>query len=456
MALKRFKNWKGMKGSRKGVFLACVGVCVALGAFFGGFDMAKNDVHAQTCTNPCQATGGNSIPEINLCQSFFYDDDDGFLRYRVYFNDDFEMCWVDIGSNTWSQKFYSDWNTFPFYYAGQVNWDGGGDGWGNWVFMPNKYADMTQSCITFDKNTFYDFYVSNSWWGFNTDNNLIKDNAWSGNCTESKNCWFLTAGASTNGTYYPHYGYTDTCNKIRFFDSEPVSDPNVEVTSPANNQDVTESFLLWFETSGVDLDKWDVVIATVVGVDNKNFEIFRKTFWRDVNSESETFPIRMESMGVGEYTINFEFVDFSTGERFQTDTEFGWSVISYVTGFDDDFLPFSETDQFDNFSGSGFYETYSSYDEPTPMYSKITSLIDPVANWIGRNVQTLSQTFERDVAKNQGAKMTQGIVLVRYYSNSFNDLFGGFPLGDAFISLMFFMIIVACIRLVLAIKKMAK
>ena len=436
MALKRFKNWKGIIGSRKGVLMACVGICVALGAFFGGVDMAKAD-------------------NTYLGDAIACNDQNGYALIGVKVLSDFTACYYHAGNGyydkgttnpPWGTALFTD--PHPFYSGGTER---------PALHMESKDFSFTDELKCFDHKKDDILWIRMYWNTFlrNSNSRLI-NSSWSNNLEATlkyKNSAGTTESVVVvyNTTDYD-YNVSGICGASDFTET----DPNVEVTSPANNRDVTESFILWFETSDVDLDKWDVVIATVVGVDNKNFEIFRKTFWRDVNSESESFPIRMESMGVGEYTISFEFVDFSTGERFQTDTEFGWSVVSYVTGFDDDFLPFSETDQFDNFSGSGFYDNYSSYDEPTPMYSKITGLIDPVANWIGRNVQTLSQTFERDVAKNQGAKMTQGIVLVRYYSNSFNDLFGGFPLGDAFISLMFFMIIVACIRLVLAIKKMAK
>lgn len=452
MALKRFKNWKGVIGSRKGVFMACVGVCVALGAFFGGVDMAKADWSDYIDENS-MIYHECVDDQTKVCISFIAKDD-FFLKYGFYGG----------ANNYWLSNSYAQTTPYSSLIVQNVTYCKGGSTNTKYAgaelmfdLMSNidngQYSQNDFNIVkNFSKDNWVTLYPTIQVWDINDDSDYAEWSYESGGTWEVCNVKIKSGGASWIGFM------GENVSDIEFdtYGTMGSADPNVEVTSPANNQDVTESFLLWFETSDVDLDKWDVVIATVVGVDNKNFEIFRKTFWRDVNSESESFPIRMESMGVGEYTIIFEFVDFSTGERFQTDTEFGWSVISYVTGFDDDFLPFSETDQFDNFSGSGFYETYSSYDEPTPMYSKITSLIDPVANWIGRNVQTLSQTFERDVAKNQGAKMTQGIVLVRYYSNSFNDLFGGFPLGDAFISLMFFMIIVACIRLVLAIKKMAK
>lgn len=236
-------------------------------------------------------------------------------------------------------------------------------------------------------------------------------------------------------------------------DQLPVVNPNAWITSHTSGFETDDPFVLTYSYENA--DDYLTFILVLKGYNNGDL-IYSKDFSKTITDPDDSGSVIIYGLPVGNYTVDFKFVNYPAGTSYDQDYDFNFIVTSYIPSYSGDIDPIDPTDEFIPADNDAFYTYISPYATSTVVYNTITSVFEPVGNWIGQVSHNLAIQFDRDIAKDQASNISKGIKITRYYSASVDQIFGGFPLSFGFVSVLFILMIVGVFKLVMYIKQLIR
>lgn len=391
--------------------------------------------------------------DIDYSKNCLGTDTQGYNRIRVVFLHDQQLCWTENNENdnTWRYGDTASWD----YHLRAYNLSFGTS---NAPLLPDLPSELSwtdnpsvndEHCETFLEGENYDFYIADTNYAGNYQFKMGDDNSVLSvdNLNSYDYITFAFAGGSQGGNWYqePNIYWDPVCSYTGY-------EPDITVNSPTESSE-------WDEPVSVDLDYenatgYDVLRLYIVGENASGIGIMTQSKTYNITGDSGSITTTFSGLPVGFYLLSGQFWNSTSGSNVYAQSSREFEVIQYIPSYGGTDLEPDDLEPPIVYDADSYYGAYSSYTTPTSLYTIMTDPVNSLANWISEKLSILKVNFSNDIADEQGEKMADGLQVMRYYINIPNSVMGGFPFGDLMIVVLFLTLLVAIVKIIIAIRRL--
>jgi hypothetical protein len=277
-------------------------------------------------------------------------------------------------------------------------------------------------------------------------------------------------------SYYS--GTADYLDKFGFVGGgyylDDISDDNslggIEITSPPNDSDISQSFSFegTYDKQGGDYNKLMIILeqwnasSTCPLADtsekeqeeNKGWFIYQSLpfFSNNLLTKTGDFISEVNDLRTGYYNCaRCYFINEITG--IISDEQCRGYKINVIEGFNPYLPPYNLPFE----SWDTYYSAHTDkYATSTPLFSAISSAISPLADRIGNFVVYIKTYFDLEQASTKGTAMGQSIPIARGYLTEINNFFGGLPISDFLIFYILSVAVIICYKVIYRVIRLIK